>query len=685
MYLSGVMELDILIGIVLKLAGSLRLKAYSANVTTMKINVHCPIDHHVFGQRSSLLFAIFIALLLFVALSAVAQLPTAFTANTVFVDGTYGNNATGLRERSDFPFQTIAAGIAAASAGDTIEIRPNTSYPTISSAIVINKANLTIRGYGVTFKAAAETTGTILRTTADSTAIEGITFDGGRTTSTSIQNWGTLEVQGTNCKIRRCKFQHSIGRLIRGSGNIDGWEISNCEISDFYQGIATDNITGSSGTNQRFEIPNNKIHDVWATTGFPGGIKLSNTGSPILKGVIQGNQLWGGTNSGNEVGIELQGNFQHVVTSGNRVNNYVFGISYDGVSHSQIDDNNIQQGGFCGIEFVGAAANDSATGNHLDGLSDSGAVAAGAGYSISTNVGVGTPAWIAITGGTVSGYSLAAVHSDRTSGITIRSLLVDMPIGGGGPFSFQHLGDSNTPAYISLENCTANIRTTNVYGVFAEISPGNVTSPEWYFRNLTFNYIGVASNYALFHFYSGDSSGTFNDVLISGTRTNGTFWGSGVIDSTGPTVSGVIFDNAPQSSPSSGSQFGFVDQLVSQTIDIGSHSSTSTASPNYIDLGGTYSNAGGQNAKVRLYNDGSGGVYGLGVSAGRMDLMVPTGASYNFYVNGALKFGLIGDNSTGAGNASLGSNSPAVTNTAPYTWIKIRTADGSTAYIPAWK
>ena len=44
-----------------------------------------------------------------------------------------------------------------------------------------------------------------------------------------------------------------------------------------------------------------------------------------------------------------------------------------------------------------------------------------------------------------------------------------------------------------------------------------------------------------------------------------------------------------------------------------------------------------------------------------------------------------GTNTTGAGSALLGTNSPASTLTAPYTWVQIVTADGSTAYIPAWK
>lgn len=44
-----------------------------------------------------------------------------------------------------------------------------------------------------------------------------------------------------------------------------------------------------------------------------------------------------------------------------------------------------------------------------------------------------------------------------------------------------------------------------------------------------------------------------------------------------------------------------------------------------------------------------------------------------------------GTNTTGAGSAALGANSPATTNTAPYTWIQATAADGSTVYIPAWK
>ena len=60
--------------------------------------------------------------------------------------------------------------------------------------------------------------------------------------------------------------------------------------------------------------------------------------------------------------------------------------------------------------------------------------------------------------------------------------------------------------------------------------------------------------------------------------------------------------------------------------------------------------------------------------------------------NGIEKFGLdkdgipeITQNSTGAGTPLVGTNCPAVTVSAPYTWIKMKSSDGSTVYIPAWK
>jgi hypothetical protein len=53
------------------------------------------------------------------------------------------------------------------------------------------------------------------------------------------------------------------------------------------------------------------------------------------------------------------------------------------------------------------------------------------------------------------------------------------------------------------------------------------------------------------------------------------------------------------------------------------------------------------------------------------------------HLGGAPKFE--GTNTTGSGSAALGANCPAVTATAPYTWIQVTTSDGSTGYLPVWK
>ncbi len=96
----------------------------------------------------------------------------------------------------------------------------------------------------------------------------------------------------------------------------------------------------------------------------------------------------------------------------------------------------------------------------------------------------------------------------------------------------------------------------------------------------------------------------------------------------------------------------------------------------------------------RIILGGGTGSYDFRAGGGSIDVrIIRNGTSSIKFTDGstgvaAIETGIIkfsGTNTTGAGSAALGANSPAVTNTAPYTWIQVTSADGSQCYVPAWK
>jgi len=87
---------------------------------------------------------------------------------------------------------------------------------------------------------------------------------------------------------------------------------------------------------------------------------------------------------------------------------------------------------------------------------------------------------------------------------------------------------------------------------------------------------------------------------------------------------------------------------------------TSTATPIELNLGSTFANSAGSNAKTKLkvFEDSSANVYGFGVSSGVLEYHVPSTAIHAFYVNDSEKFrvatdGNIGIGTTDTGNAKL--------------------------------
>lgn len=87
----------------------------------------------------------------------------------------------------------------------------------------------------------------------------------------------------------------------------------------------------------------------------------------------------------------------------------------------------------------------------------------------------------------------------------------------------------------------------------------------------------------------------------------------------------------------------------------------------------------------------NGGGHSIGVGDVHNDLHIAANGSNGILLKNGTGLVIIegriqlNDNTTGSGTASLSTNCPAVTPTAPYTWAKIQTSDGSVGYVPVWK
>jgi len=155
---------------------------------------------------------------------------------------------------------------------------------------------------------------------------------------------------------------------------------------------------------------------------------------------------------------------------------------------------------------------------------------------------------------------------------------------------------------------------------------------------------------------------------------------------TGPTFGGSFLNLTTGNGSTGNVELGANNDLYLTTATTGALTVKQTTSN--VLIGGILTDG---NYKLDVNNSGSSGTFRVkdqtpttGATRILFDLgAADTSSTAIVTVNGVVKFG--GSNSTGAGSALLGANSPAVTLTAPYTWIKVNTSDGSVAYIPAWK
>lgn len=162
----------------------------------------------------------------------------------------------------------------------------------------------------------------------------------------------------------------------------------------------------------------------------------------------------------------------------------------------------------------------------------------------------------------------------------------------------------------------------------------------------------------------GSTLGTIvMSTILAPANNNVTAWGAYLLPTFRAAVAQTIGGASTiWATASASGNSGTITNLYTIHVDIGT-------------AGGTVTNGYGIYIRTLAYGTNRTGLYVDAQSGGG-------GTNICAYFGGPVKWN---SNTTGAGSALLGTNSPAVTNTAPYTWITMISSDGSTVYVPAWK
>jgi hypothetical protein len=310
----------------------------------------------------------------------------------------------------------------------------------------------------------------------------------------------------------------------------------------------------------------------------------------------------------------------------------------------------------------------------------------------SGNVGIGTTAPVYLLDVAKSGASGTARFYDQTASTGVTSVQVRVAANQGtsplqtfsdvnGVQLFTVESNGNIAGWISgqynkaYEISSKNTNATNGGVALSTLSASTMT--EVMRLTATLN-VGIGTPTPNYKLEVLGSSNTEIARVGDGTRSFGI--STYTPNSGGVTLrnsgTGLISLTAANAVLIGTSYAGLGTGVPANTVAIEGNVGIGTTTPVYgLDVAKS-----GASGTARFYDQtASTGATRVLISLGVLD----TASTQVFEIAGLMKFS--GLNSTGAGTALLSTNSPAVTNTAPYTWFKVLTSDGSTGYIPVWK
>jgi len=204
---------------------------------------------------------------------------------------------------------------------------------------------------------------------------------------------------------------------------------------------------------------------------------------------------------------------------------------------------------------------------------------------------------------------------------------------------------------------------TNRWGIYQQgvndpsyfasrIQIGNVTSQGAYMLQVTGGfYVNATSTTMRFVGLTTDNTAT--QVLAKNTAGDNVWRDiSSISTGGGGTIGGsiapgqVAYGSGTANSITGSADITFalgtlrLTKLTGVDLQLGDLTSTATATPAQINLGGSFSNAAGANPKLVLYDNGAGAQYGMGIAASMMFYAVPAAVAHRFYVGTATAMAL---------------------------------------------